>query len=94
MTETKARVEELIATRQALDEELNELVSEKEGLQGRIAHYVKVNVERSRRSLKTGPTRYSRPNMAAAPSEYAEGATSVLSALFLLHSIAISDTPR
>lgn len=94
VTETKARVEELIATRQALDEELNELASEKEGLQDRIAHYVKVNAERSTRSLKSGPTQHCRPRMTAAPSKYTEGATSILSALFLLHSIAISDAPR
>ena len=93
VTETRAQIEELMATRETLDEELNGLTSEKERLQDEIAHYVKVKVERSKSSLKTGPAQHGRPRTASAPSKNAERATSILSAIFLLHSIAIPDTP-
>ena len=94
VTETKAQIEELTATRETLDEELNGLTSKKEKLQDEIAFHVKIKVERSKLSLKAEPAQHGRTRTVPAPSNNAERTTSILSALFLLHSIAISDAPH
>jgi len=92
VAETKARIEELKATRETLDKERNELTSKKETLRGEIAYYVKVKSERSKLSLRTAPAQSNCSRTAPTPPKDAEAPTSILSALFLLHSIAISDT--
>ena len=92
VAEIKALIEELKTTRETLDEELNELSSKKEKLQDEVAHYAKVKVERPKIHGRTAPAQPSRSRTVPAPSKGAEGATSILSALLLLHSIVVSDT--
>jgi chromosome segregation ATPase len=89
--ETRARIEELMATRETLDEELNELTSKKEKLQDEIAYYVKMKVDRSKLNFKMAPAQ--RRHLRSPPAPKSEkGATSILSALFSLHSIVIPDS--
>jgi hypothetical protein len=95
VAETKVQIEDLTATRKILDKELNKLTSQKETLQDEIAYYVKMKAERSRPSSRKAPVPPSRSRTAPAPSrpsKDAEGSTSILSALFLLHDIVTSDT--
>lgn len=91
IAETKARIEESRATRETLDEERDELTYKKERLQEEVARYVKTQTERSKMSPKTAPVKPRSSCTARPPSERS---TSILSALFLLHSIATSDTPQ
>jgi chromosome segregation ATPase len=91
VAETKVRIEELRATRETLDKERNKLTSRKEKLRAEIDRYVKMETKRSRLSLRTAPAQPSRSSTALAPSERP---TPILSALFLLHSIANPDTPQ
>ena len=91
ITETKARIEELRATRETLDEERIELTSKKETLQDEVARYVKMQRERTKMSSRTAPVKPRSSCTARPPSERT---TSILSALFLLHSIATSDTSQ
>ncbi len=92
VAEAKVRIEELKATREILDKERNELTSKKEDLQVEIARYVRMKKGRSKSGLRTAPAQRSHSSTAPAPSKDAEGTTSMLSALFLLHSIVTFDT--
>ena len=92
VAETKARIEELKATWGTLDKERNELMSKKEELQDEIARYVRIKKERSKLNLRTAPAQPGNSYTAPAPSKDTEGTTSILSALFLLHSIVTFDT--
>ena len=92
VAEAKVRIEELKATREILDKERNALTSKKEDLRVEISRYVRMKKERSKSSLRTAPAQRSHSSTTPAPSKDAEGTTSILSALFLLHSIVTFDT--
>ena len=92
VAEAKARIEELKANRETLDKERNVLTSKKEDLRVEIARYVRMKKERSKSSLRTAPAQRSNSSTTPALSKDAEGTTSILSALFLLHSIVTFDT--
>lgn len=95
VAETKARIEELKATWGTLDKERNQLTSRKEELQDEIARYVRIKKERAKLNLRTAPAQPGNSYTAPAPSKDTkdtEGTTSILSALFLLHSIVTFDT--